>query len=229
MKKVLAAVAVMLIVLFTTSCGDRKEVVKNSVPKWTVEEWNFNLSSPVKSTAENAERLFLLPDEILQIFPEGSLEQSCYPANWIKLRNNLPGNAFDWCRNARYTFWPISQEVKRWDGTENPADYVYIIDYDRSLISMIFTDSVTIHCTRLERPDGTERPKSIKCPSGLAKYTWSFSGSPSNCKDLALGKIISYNSQYGYTEVTSWWRGGEYELPGVLTSIKVDGKTIYSD
>jgi hypothetical protein len=230
MKKMLVLAAV-LISAAMFSCKHVEEKVVPIVPNWSVTEWDYTLSNPVENSVANVERFYLLPDEVFTIFTPDKLKQFSASATAFKAKNNLPGDAYYWSLNARYMSWPIGQGQKKWDGTLNPADYVYMIWYDNSFIALWFTDATTLHCQRLEKPDGTERPEFVEVPASdkLQRVDWIFTGLSYDCQELAQGRAITHSSEYGRTTVTTRWKGGTYKLPNAYTRISIGDKVIYSD
>ena len=197
-----------------------QEVTKVAYRLPALMEWDITLSSPIK------EEGFCpgLPNQVLEYFPDSLLQRDIqdFSATALKIRNSLPGNAYDWCKSAIRITWPLK-------GTKN----VYAVSYQNQLIALWLKDSITLHCKRLERPTGEERPSFVNLPKfdREIEWTWSFEGLPYDAKNLAKGKVVEYSSQSGYTFVKTLWPGGEkYKLdPKASTRISVAGRTVYSD
>jgi hypothetical protein len=201
---------------------EEKKVYQNPIPK-DQSEWQMKLSSPVSPRWEYCS----LPAQVYEIFDPELMVQRSFLNNALKLANNLPGNACDWCSSAYFTCWPIGENVFDRDGKTDPKNFIYVIYYGsgwKDLIAVWFDDEITIHCKKLNLP--TERVEKVKLPAyDIAKrWTWIFSGAPYSCVGYAKGTVISSSSQNGYTEVITRWKGGEeYILPkDANTAISVE-------
>jgi hypothetical protein len=194
-------------------------------------EWSIKLNSPVQVVGQEMYNRFL-PNEVFQIFADSLLAQVDYPAGWIKNRNQLPGNSNEWYLNSYFLCWPLAETEKPWNNEMDPKGYIYVVDYDRQLIALWFPDSLTLRCKKLTRPDSKDRQETVTLPrfKKAVEWRWSFRGFSYDASSLARGKIINCSVQYGYTEVSTSWPGGEeYRLPPARTTITADGQTVYSD
>lgn len=227
MQRILFLLLPLFAIMFLYHVADKK----NELVPSDKTEWSIRLNSPVEAVEQQMYNRFL-PDEVLQMFTDSLFTTVKYQASWIKHRNKLPGNAYEWYLNCYFLCWPMDSTERERNNMMDPKEYLYVIDYDQELIAMWFTDSLTLRCKKLQRPTPEDRPRSVSLPrfQKAVEWQWDFRGLPHNASYLARGRKTSVSAQVGHTEVKTLWQGGgEYILSAASTTIKAQGKMIYSD
>lgn len=238
MKNVLKIVGLLALVLFFSSCTVTKlsTNVSNPSPIPDLNEWDITLTSAVVSQKQEVQHTFL-PKQVYDLFPTG-LDFPGWPmGHTLGLKNNLPGDSFNWGITGDFIYWNLTDK-KDWTKTQqtDPKDFVYVIKYNKDLIALWFTGPQSVHMKKVQWPTLADRQKEVKIPlfDQEVQFKWAFESIKSGYEEDILksvkGKIIESSMQNGFVYVTTIWVGGEdYTLPSAYTRISAGGKAVYAD
>jgi hypothetical protein len=231
--------------LFAASCAVTKfaatdvvvavPVIQSPIPE-DFNEWDITLKSPVVAMKQEVQSHFL-PDQIYDLFPTG-LDFPGWPmGHTLGLKNNLPGDSFNWGITGDFIYWNLTDK-KDWMQTQqtDPKDFVYVIKNNKDLIALWFTGPQTVHMRKVQWPTLADRQKEVKIPlfDQEVKFKWAFESIKSGYEEDILksvkGKVIESSMQNGFVYVTTIWADGEdYVLPSAYTRISAGGKAVYAD
>lgn len=200
-------------------------------------EWVINLPAPVLPVYQEVQTHFL-PDMVYEIFRTEHLEQISSSGTEIAKVNNLPVDPCNYGLTAYFIYFPMREDEGlnwqgKWSHQTDPKEYFYVIEYKSQLIGLWFDSPSLLHCKKIKTPDGDyPRPEAIDLPKfdQPVEWSWYFTGASYDCSAYAMGKVIDYSAQNGYTEALTLWKGGgHYKLPPANTRIEVGGKVIYCE